>query len=329
MNIVKRASPDFGVRESCKAIGLSRATYYRNLQESPVKKNPRKPHPRKLSEEEETAALNIMTSERFMDQSVPETFYTLLDEGHYLCSARTLYRILEKNKAVRERRNQLRHPEYQKPELLATGPNQVWSWDITKLKGPKKWSYYHLYVILDIYSRYVVGWMIAERESSYLAERLIQDTCEKEGVLPGQLTIHADRGSAMRSKVVAQLLADLGITKTHSRPHVSDDNPFSESQFKTLKYNPWFPKYFESMAEARSYLRNFFHWYNCQHKHSGIAWLTPETVHNEKEKSIQENRLKTLAKAYKKNPERFVRGEPKTKDLKHEVWINKPNEIAA
>jgi len=235
-----------------------------------------------------------------------------------------MYRILEKYRAVRERRNQRRHPQYQKPELLATGPNQVWSWDITKLKGPRKWSHYHLYVIMDIYSRYVVGWMVAERESAMLAERLIRETCERQGIVKDQLTIHADRGVSMRSKTVAQLMADLGVTKSHSRPHVCDDNPYSESQFKTLKYHPSFPGQFGSLEDARLFLRHFFDWYNDEHRHSGIAMMTPKDVHIGKADEIIRKRQETMNRAYSLHPERFVSGHPKLKPLSGEVWINKP-----
>jgi putative transposase len=234
---------------------------------------------RALSPTEQRAVLDVLHDERFVDRAVAQVYAMLLDEGTYVCSARTMYRLLAVAGETRERRCQLIHPPYQKPELLATQPNEVWSWDITKLRGPVKWSYFYLYVILDIFSRYVVGWMVAHRESSLLAKRLIEDTCHKEGVVHGQLTIHADRGSSMTSKPVALLLADLGVTKTHSRPHVSDDNPFSESQFKTLKYRPEFPGRFGSIQDARAFCRTFFPWYNTEHRHSGIAMMPPEIVH--------------------------------------------------
>ncbi len=224
----------------------------------------------------------MLNSTRFADKAPAEVYATLLDEKTYLCSIRTMYRVLAANGQVRERRKQLHHPNYTKPELLATGPNQVWSWDITKLRGPAKWTYFHLYVILDIFSRYVVGWMIAENESAALANRLIAETVGKEELTVEQLeqlTLHADRGTSMKSKLVAQLLADLGVTKTHSRPHTSNDNPFSESQFKTLKYRPEFPGRFGCLEDARSFCRSFFPWYNTEHRHHGIALLTPLQVH--------------------------------------------------
>jgi putative transposase len=235
-----------------------------------------------------------------------------------------MYRLLAERAELRERRNQLRHPRYQKPELLATEPNQVWSWDITKLLGPAKWTYFYLYVILDIFSRYVVGWMVAHRESAALAERLIRDTCAKENVPPGQLSIHADRGPSMTSKPVALLLADLGVTKTHSRPHVSNDNPFSESHFKTLKYRPEFPGRFGSIQHARAFGQEFFSWYNTEHHHSGIALLTPATVHHGRAQLALEARRTTLLQAYHAHPQRFVRQLPVPPNLPEAVWINPP-----
>ena len=232
-----------------------------------------------LSPEERQKVLDLLHTDRFVDQSPREVYATLLDEGTYLCSVRSMYRVLDEQGEVRERRDQLRHPVYQPPELLATGPNQVWSWDITKLKGPVKWTYYYLYVLLDIFSRYVVGWMVAHREQASLARKLIEETCEKQTIEPGQLLVHSDRGPSMSSKPVALLLADLGVTKSHSRPHVSNDNPYSESQFKTLKYRPEFPERFGSMEDARGFCQTFFPWYNTEHHHSGIGFLTPEQVH--------------------------------------------------
>ncbi len=245
-----------------------------------------------------------------------------------MCSVRTMYRILEENDEVRERRDQLRHPQYSKPELLATAPNEVWSWDITKLLGPQKWTYYHLYVILDIFSRYVVGWLLAERESAELAKRLIEETVEKQGVDEDQLTLHADRGTSMKSKTVAQLLGDLGVTKSHSRPHTSNDNPFSEAQFKTLKYRPEFPKRFGSIEDARSFCRKFFRWYNEDHRHSGIGLMTPEAVHYGKDLEIYECRRAALLDAYKVHPERFVQKQPEPPKLPEAVWINPPTGTA-
>lgn len=267
---------------------------------------------------------DVLNSEVFQDKSPREVYATLLDEGRYLCHWSTMYRVLRTHDEVRERRNQLQHPTYSKPELLATGPNQLWSWDITKLRGPSKHSYYYLYVILDVYSRYVVGWMIAEQENAELAEQLIAETCAKQGIEPDQLTIHADRGSAMTSKSVALLLSDLGVTKTHSRPHVSNDNPYSEAQFKTLKYRPDYPERFGSIIDARSWGRAFFDWYNNRHHHIGLALLTPADVHSGRTAVKLQQRQTILQQAYAAHPERFVRGAPVLPVLPAEVWINPP-----
>ena len=268
--------------------------------------------------------LAVLHSERFVDVAPKEVFATLLDERVYLCSWRTMYRILERAHEVRERRHQLRHPAYAKPELLATKPNEVWSWDITKLLGPAKWTYFHLYVIVDIFSRYVVGWMAAERESATLAQRLIEGTCDKQGIQPGQLTIHADRGTAMTSKSVAQLMADLGVTRTHSRPQVSDDNPYSEAQFKTMKYHPMFPARFGSIQDVRVFGRSFFPWYNEEHRHDALALMTPAVLHYGRTEAILEQRRTVLAAAYAAHPERFVRKPPEPAAPPTAAWINPP-----
>jgi putative transposase len=265
-----------------------------------------------------------LCSERFAD-SAPATIYaTLLDEGTYLGSVRTMYRLLSTDGQSRERRNQLSHPAYAKPELLATGPNEVWSWDITKLRGPLKWSYFHLYVILDIFSRYVVGWMIAPRESAELAEQLIADTIAKQLIEPGTLTLHADRGTSMRSKLVAQLLVDLDVSKSHSRPYVSDDNPFSESNFKTLKYRPDFPDRFGCIEDARAHCQQFFHWYNDCHRHSGIGLMTPHAVHHGKAKALLAQRADTLNGAFVAHPKRFKGNCPQPPKMPIAAWINPP-----
>ena len=320
---------DVGVVASCDALGVSRATYYRR-QRPTVPEEPKAPRTshRALSIEERAKVLETLNNERFRDLAPTEVYSTLLDEGTYLCSMRTMYRILEANQQVRERRDQLRHPDYAKPELLATGPNQLWSWDITKLKGPEKWTHYHLYVILDVFSRYVVGWMVAECESAALAKRLIAETIGKQQLDPEQLTIHADRGTSVRSKLVAQLLADLGVTKTHSRPQVSNDNPFSESQFKTLKYRPGFPKRFGAQEDARTFCVRFFRWYNNDHHHHGIALLTPFQVHHGLAKTALEARQKALDAAYLAHPERFPR-RPTVPSLHEQVWINPPDHVSA
>ena len=268
MKVVAEVADKLGIVAACSAIGLPRATYYRRIAQ-PKERAARPPSHRALPQEERKEVLDLLHEERFVDAAPAQVYATLLDVGRYICSERTMYRILEANKEVRERRDLLRHPAYAAPELLATKPNELWSWDITKLLGPQKWSYYYLYVIMDVFSRYIVGWMIAERETATLAEKLLAQTCERQGILPGQLTVHADRGSPMISKTVANLYADLGVTKTHSRPHVSNDNPFSESHFKTMKYRPSFPERFGCLQDARAYCRDFFTWYNNVHRHSG------------------------------------------------------------
>jgi putative transposase len=309
MQAVKQFAPQVGITAACEALGVNRASFYRQQQPSSVSN--RRPRPaRSLSPVEQQKVLEVLHRERFVDQSPAEVYATLLDEGIYLCSLRTMYRILAAHDEVRERRHLRRHPVYQKPQLLATGPNQLWSWDITKLPGPGKYSYFQLYVILDVFSRYVVGWMVAHRESEILAERLIRLTCQKQQIQPEHLTLHADRGSSMRSKTVALLLSDLGITKSHSRPHVSNDNPFSESQFKTLKYQPLFPKRFGSLEDARAFCCRFFDWYNHCHHHSGIGWLTPAMLHYGQAERVTQSRKQVVRDAYLTHPERFVKGLP-------------------
>jgi putative transposase len=272
----------------------------------------------------------VINSARFVDASPAHVWATLLDEGVYLASQRTFYRILADARQTGERRAQATHPAHVKPELLATGPNQVWTWDITKLKGPSKWRYYHLYVIIDVFSRYVVGWTVAEVESQDIAKDLIEKTCEKYGVDTSKLTVHADRGTSMTSKTVALLYADLSITRSHSRPRVSNDNPFSESQFKTMKYRPDFPGQFDSLVLARDFCREFFTWYNYDHKHSGIGLLPPAVVHFGEAKKVQAARGRVLDAAYAAHPERFVNRPPVPPALLGWAGINKkPDESAA
>lgn len=316
-----------GVVGACQALDLPRSSLYRSRQPVLVwPEQPRAPSvsPRALSPSEKATVRQVLDSQRFQDQAVREVYAALIDEGRYLCSIRTMYRILDEDKQVCERRNQLRHPNYVKPELLATQPNQLWSWDITKLLGPAKWTYYYLYDILDVFSRYVVGWLIAERESASLAEELIAATCLRQNIQPDQLTIHADRGSSMTSRPVALLMADLGVTKTHSRPHVSNDNPFSEAQFKTLKYRPDYPDRFGCQPDARSWAQEFFQWYNYEHHHSALGLLTPADVHFGRAQAVLAQRQQVLAAAYQKNPERFVKGQPTLPQLPQAVWINPP-----
>jgi len=312
-----------GVKAACQALGLARSQFYRNRQPKPAE--PPKPVPaRSLSEAEREQVRQLLNAPRFVDQAPREVYASLLDEGRYVCSVRSMYRILAEHDEVRERRDQLRHPSYTKPELLATAPNQVWSWDITRLLGPVKWSYFYLYVLLDIYSRYVVGWMIALQEAAHLAEVLIEETCQRQAIAPGQLTLHADRGKPMLSRPLAFLLADLGVTKSHSRPYISDDNPFSEAQFKTMKYRPDYPDRFGSLLEARAWGQQFFRWYNGEHHHSALGLLTPADVHFGRAAEVLQQRQLILQQAYDQHPERFVRGLPHPAALPEAVWINPP-----
>ena len=325
MERVSEVRERLGVAPTCDAFGIARGSFYRWLDRQRGEEGSARARcsPRRLSEWERSEVLAVLHDLAYVDLSPGQVVARLLDEGRYLCSERTMYRILSACDEVRERRDQLRHPSYQKPELLATGPNEVWSWDITKLRGPAKWTYYYLYVILDLFSRYVVGWMVAQREAGVLARRLIAETIERQGIERGQLTIHADRGSSMRSKPVAMLLSDLGVTKSHSRPYCASDNPYSESQFKTMKYRPEFPDRFGSAQDARSFGGVFFPWYNTEHYHSGLGWMTPHDVHFGLCEA-KRRRAVVLAEAYAKTPERFVHGMPIPAELPKEVWINKP-----
>ena len=327
MATAKEVGPRLGVAPTCAALGVSTASYYRRGQPQLAAVAARPSPPRTLPAAERTAVLDLLHAPRFVDLAPAQVYAGLLDEGRYVCSERTMYRILEAHQEVRERRDQLRHPSYAAPQLLATAPNQLWSWDITKLLGPAKWTYFYLYVILDVFSRYVVGWMVAHHESARLAEKLIREICARQGIVPGQLTIHADRGSSMTSKPVALLLSDLGVIKSHSRPYVSDDNPFSEAQFKTLKYRPDFPDRFGSIQHARSFCQVFFPWYNTEHHHSGIGLLTPHDVHYGLADQRVANRARVLATAYAAHPERFVGGLPQPPPRPTEVWINPPKPV--
>jgi putative transposase len=326
MAAVTGLASSVGIRAACDALHLPRASYYRERRASgsPSVVASRPLPARALGPAERETVLAHLHEERFQDRSPAAVYATLLDEGRYHCSIRTMYRFLKQEGESGERRDQLTHPPYQKPELLATAPNQLWSWDITKLLGPAKWTYFYLYVILDVFSRYVTGWMVAMRESAELAKRLIEESCGKQQIQRGQLTLHADRGTSMSSKPVAFLLADLGVTKTHSRPHVSDDNPYSESQFRTLKYRPEFPDRFGCIQDSRAFCQGFFRWYNEEHRHSGLALLTPAMVHYGQTARILEQRQTVLDVAYRAHPERFVRQAPKPLSVPTEVWINKP-----
>lgn len=326
MGLVGEHKAMYTVESICAGLGLARASYYRMQRPRPAPLTERV-HPRALSVNERQEVLGVVNSERFWEQAPGEIYAALLDEGRYLCSERTMYRILADNQQVRERRDQRRHPHYQAPELLASGPNQVWSWDITKLLGPAKWTYFYLYVILDIFSRYVVGWMLAYKESAELAKKLIEQTVGRHNIESGTLTVHADRGAPMRSKVVAFFLAELGVTKTHSRPYVSNDNPYSESQFKTMKYRPEFPERFGCYQDAHRFCSEFFPWYNHKHHHSGLGYLTPYEVHYGLAEKRREQRAAVLKEAYERNRQRFVRGLPTPALLPPAAWINKPKEL--
>ncbi len=328
MDAVEQLGPEVGTATACDAMGVPRGSFYR-CRRSPRPVRPTRPRPippRALPPEERQRVIEELHSERFVDQAPYEIYFTLLDEGVRYCSVRTMYRILAEEDEVRERRNQCRRPVYAKPELLATGPNQVWSWDITKLRAAEKWMYYYLYVLLDIYSRYVVGWMLAHREDGELAAELVRESYEKQGVEPGQVIVHADRGSAPTAKTLAQLCADLGVDQSHSRPYVSDDNPFSEAQFKTFKYQPGYPDRFGSYEDALAYCRRFFPWYNTDHRHSGIAFLTPEVVHHGRAAEVLAQRQQVLDVAHTAHPERFVNQAPRAPTLPKAVWINPPED---
>lgn len=313
-----------GLTTACAVLQMPRSALYRARQPQPISPPARLIPSRALSEAEQARVRQTLNSERFVDCAPRQVYASLLDEEIYLCSPSTMYRILAENGEIRERRDQLRHPNYAKPELLATDPNQVWSWDITKLLGPVKWTYYYLYVLLDLFSRYVVGWLIAERESSHLAQALIGESCAKQNIQPQQLTLHADRGGTMLAKPLALLLADLGVTQSHSRPHVSNDNPFSEAQFKTMKYRPDYPDRFGSQADARLWAQNFFPWYNDEHYHTALGLLTPADVHYGRAATVIAARQRVLQQAYEQHPDRFVKGVPVHPALPTAVWINPP-----
>ena len=325
MKTIGLMKPVVGAKAACDALDVPRATFYRWRKPPDPEKLPVKhKSPMALTPDERQNVLDVLHAEEHMDKAPAAVHAGLLDQDTYLCSVRTMYRILESEGESHERRVQRQHRHYEKPELLATAPNELWSWDITKLKGPAKWTYFYLYVIMDVFSRYVVGWMVSLSEKGALAKHLIAETCEKQGIMQDQLTLHADRGSPMKSKPVAFLLADLGVTKSHSRPYTSNDNPFSEAQFKTLKYRPDFPGRFGSIHDARAFCRAFFHWYNTQHYHSGISMLTPETVHFGHAQDVIQRRNAVLLKAAADHPLRFRRNSPALLRQPTAVWINPP-----
>jgi len=328
MSTVLALRNDVGLMAACDSLSIARSTVYRYQSQSGVNAGDRKPErcpPLALTDQEKQTVLDVLYSDRFADKAPQQVYATLLDEGTYHCSVRTMYRLLKREHgSVKERRRHVQRPAYCKPELLATSANQVWSWDITKLKTTIKWTYFYLYVIIDIFSRYVVGWMVAYSEQSALAKRLIEQSCFKQNIKPGQLIVHADRGSSMKSKAVCELLIDLGVIRSHSRPHVNNDNPFSEAHFKTLKYCPEFPEKFGPIEEARSFCRGFFSWYNKEHRHSRIGLMTPEQVHYGLSQHIYDQRCQVLQLAFENKPKRFKGRIPKPPQIPQAVWINKP-----
>ena len=329
---IDELTPIVGTTAALAATGVDRASWYRRHRQSPPAQRPEHvatPQPRALTPVERKQIKALLESDEFVDEAPATVYAKLLDQGTYLGSVSTMYRILSEHGEVRERRRQATHPAHKKPELIANGPNEIWSWDITKLHGPEKWTYYYCYVILDIFSRHTVGWMLARAERAELAKRLINDTIAKHGVPRDRLTLHSDRGSPMIAKPVAHLLADLGVTKSHSRPHVSDDNPYSESQFRTLKYRPAFPDRFGSFEDARAHCVRFFGWYNEDHRHSGIGFHTPSDVHYGRAEAIRDRRGVVLLDAYAEHPERFVRKIPTPPALPVAAWINEPKEEGA
>jgi putative transposase len=320
---VSELATQIGVKSACEVLNVPRSQVYRERQPK-VEPAPRPTPAHALSYAERRQVRDTLNSERFMDQVPRQVYAALLDEGSYLCHWRTMYRILSVHDEVRERRLIRRHPVYKKPELLAEGPNEVWSWDITWLRGVNKLEKYPLYTVLDIFSRYVVGWMIAEEESSHLAKQLIAETARKQGIQPDHLTLHADNGSPMKGKPLSQLLLDLGIIKSHSRPHTSDDNPFSEAQFKTMKYRPDYPDRFGSIDAARTWARTFFAWYNHDHYHSALNLLTPVSVHYGEAEAVQKQRQSVMVAAFQTCPQRFRAGLPIVKGTPTAVYINPP-----
>lgn len=325
MNAARTLGQDVGLQRACQALNVSRASLYRRLCPRLGPPKPRPKPARALSSEQRQAVINALNTEEFADLAPPAVNAKLLDAGIYLASVRTMYRILDEQGQVHERRNVRRHPVYTKPRLVATAPNQVWSWDITKLLGPCKWVYYYLYVVLDIYSRLAVGWLLADRESAHLAQRLIAESYIKQGLEPDQIALHSDRGAPMTAKTMSQKLADLGIAQSLSRPRTSNDNAFSEAQFKTLKYRPEFPDRFDSLGHAESVCREMLHWYNNGHQHSSLAFLTPADVHYGRAAAMLAERQRVLDTAYAAAPERFVNGRPRVATLPETVWINPPS----
>ena len=323
--VVESLAAQVGVKRACEALGLPRSSRYAAGRPwVPKERAPAPPSPRALSSDETVSVREVLNSERFADQAPREVYATLLDEGVYHCSVPTMYRILAENQEVQERRNQLRHPIYAKPRLVATGPNQVWTWDIAKLPGPLKWAYFCLYVVLDLFSRFVVGWLIAAQESAAIAQQWIAESYVRQGLVPGQLSIHSDRGGPMIAGSLTSLFDDLGITPSLARPRTPDDNPYSEAQFKTVKYHPTFPERFGGLGDARTWGQQLFQWYNYEHHHTALGLMTPAAVHLGQAPALFQGRQQVLATAYATHPERFVRGVPQPPALPTEVWINRP-----
>lgn len=316
---------ELGVKKACSLLGVARATHYRGRAPKGESAPPSRPSPpNALSELERQSVLELLHEPEHCDLAVAQVWARTLDEGTYLCSQSTMHRILRAAGESKERRAQRTHPAKKIPELVATKPNEIWSWDITKLKGPSRGIYFNLYVVLDIFSRYVVNWLLAVHEDQDLAKEFLEDAITLQGVERHQLTIHADRGGAMRSKPVSQLLVDLGVIRSHSRPHVSNDNPYSESQFKTMKYCPAFPERFDSIERAREFCVAFFAHYNHVHRHSGIALHTPASVHYGTHLEVRIQRQVTLDAAFAANPMRFRHRAPQAPQMPDAVWINKP-----
>ena len=325
MPVVNDLAAQVGVKTACEALGVPRSSRYAAGRPRVVKERASAPPPaRALTAADKSQVRETLNSDRFADQAPREVYATLLDEGTYLCSIPSMYRILRENAEVRERRNQLRHPAYAKPRLVATGPNKVWTWDITKLLGPAVGVYFYLYVLLDLFSRFVVGWLVAEREAAVLAEQLILESCTRQRIARDQLTLHSDRGAPMTAKSLTVLLADLGVLPSLARPRTPDDNAFSEAQFKTVKYHPTFPGRFGAVCQARTWAQQLFHWYNYQHHHTSLGLMTPAAVHNGLAPALHEQRLAVLSAAYAIHPERFVRGQPQPPTLPAAVWLNPP-----
>lgn len=321
---VESLGGQIGMTKACEVLGLPRSSLYASRKPRPARVRQPGVPPRALTAEEKARVRETLNGERFADLAPREVYATLLDEGQYLCSVPTMYRILGANGEIRERRNQLRHPVYAKPRLVATAPNQVWTWDITRLPGPARWVGFCLYVLLDLFSRFVVGWLVAERESAALAEQLIDESAARQGITPGQLCLHSDRGGPMTAKSLALLLADLGVKPSLARPRTPDDNPFSEAQFKTVKHHPTFPERFGSLLDARVWGRQFFDWYNYQHHHTALGLMTPAAVHFDQAQALLLQRRRVLHLAYAARPERFVKGLPEPPALPDAVWINPP-----